>query len=299
MAPDTKAVKTSLVCAVLVALLATSCGEPRGRELARPQGPPAIRLEALQRHARELDRAIGVRPAGSRAELLAASYILRELQRAGYLVRLDFVPLTNLVRSSNVIALPRSGEKAQIAVAAPYDGRGGGAAVGVLLELARALASARPRHSVEFVALGAEKTRVKGGRLGSRRLAKVLIDAGKTASVVSIASDGRTGAALVARGDGAPELFAEARRLGIPIIAMVDTNCDPDQIDFVIPANDDAIRSVRLITAGIADAAIRGRTELESAHVDEEGFSDAIRDEDALAGAAEKDLDAGDDKGSL
>lgn len=216
MAPDTKAVKTSLVCALIVALLVTSCDEPGRRELARPQGPPAIRLQALQRHARELERTIGVRPAGSRAELLAASYILRELQRAGYLVRLDFVPLTNLVRSSNVVALPRSGAKAQIAVVAPYDGRGGGAAVGVLLELARALASARPRHSVEFVALGAEKTRVKGGRLGSRRLAKVLIDEGKTASVVMIASGDRSEAALVARGDGASELLAVARRLGIP-----------------------------------------------------------------------------------
>ena len=50
----------------------------------------------------------------------------------------------------------------------------------------------------------------------------------------------------------------EARRLKIPIIAVTDTNCDPDQIDFVIPANDDAIRSVRLITAGFADAAIEG-----------------------------------------
>jgi len=50
----------------------------------------------------------------------------------------------------------------------------------------------------------------------------------------------------------------EARRLKIPTIAITDTNCDPDQIDFVIPANDDAIRSVRLITAGIADAAIEG-----------------------------------------
>lgn len=56
----------------------------------------------------------------------------------------------------------------------------------------------------------------------------------------------------------------EAVRLGIPTIAMVDTNCDPTQIDFPIPANDDAIRSIRLITAGIADAAINGRTERES-----------------------------------
>jgi small subunit ribosomal protein S2 len=55
----------------------------------------------------------------------------------------------------------------------------------------------------------------------------------------------------------------EARRLRIPVIAMVDTNCDPDQVDLVIPANDDAIRSVRLITAGIADAAIQGAMRAE------------------------------------
>jgi small subunit ribosomal protein S2 len=63
--------------------------------------------------------------------------------------------------------------------------------------------------------------------------------------------------------------IAEAHRLGIPVIAMVDTNCDPDQIDYVIPANDDAIRSVRLIASRIADALIEGRTQLESTMADE------------------------------
>jgi len=61
----------------------------------------------------------------------------------------------------------------------------------------------------------------------------------------------------------------EARRLGIPIIAIVDTNCDPDEIDFVIPGNDDAIRSIRLLTAGIADAAIQGAMRAEIAHAEE------------------------------
>ena len=51
---------------------------------------------------------------------------------------------------------------------------------------------------------------------------------------------------------------AEADKLGIPIVAMVDTNCDPDPIDYVIPANDDAIRSIRLITHAIADAVLEG-----------------------------------------
>ena len=48
----------------------------------------------------------------------------------------------------------------------------------------------------------------------------------------------------------------EARILGIPIVGIVDTNCDPDDVDYIIPANDDAIRSIRLITAAIADAVI-------------------------------------------
>ena len=55
----------------------------------------------------------------------------------------------------------------------------------------------------------------------------------------------------------------EASRLGIPIVALVDTNCDPDVVDYVIPANDDAIRSVRLIMSRLSDAIIEGRTRLE------------------------------------
>jgi small subunit ribosomal protein S2 len=51
---------------------------------------------------------------------------------------------------------------------------------------------------------------------------------------------------------------AEANRLKIPVVAIVDTNCDPDDIDYVIPGNDDAIRSIRLITAKIADACLEG-----------------------------------------
>lgn len=51
----------------------------------------------------------------------------------------------------------------------------------------------------------------------------------------------------------------EARILGIPIVAIVDTNCDPDEIDYVIPGNDDAIRAIKLITSKIADAVLEGR----------------------------------------
>ena len=51
----------------------------------------------------------------------------------------------------------------------------------------------------------------------------------------------------------------EARKLGIPIVATVDTNCDPDEVDYPIPANDDAIRAVRLITSKMADAVLEGK----------------------------------------
>jgi small subunit ribosomal protein S2 len=51
---------------------------------------------------------------------------------------------------------------------------------------------------------------------------------------------------------------AEGRKLGIPVIAVVDSNCDPDKIDYIIPGNDDAIRSIRLISSIIADAVVEG-----------------------------------------
>ena len=53
--------------------------------------------------------------------------------------------------------------------------------------------------------------------------------------------------------------ISEARKLGIPIVAIVDTNCDPDEVDYVIPGNDDAIRSIRLISAAMANAVMEGR----------------------------------------
>ena len=60
---------------------------------------------------------------------------------------------------------------------------------------------------------------------------------------------------------------AEARKLNIPLVAMVDTNCDPDEIDYVIPSNDDAIRAVKLITSKMADALIESKQGEEEAAV--------------------------------
>ncbi len=63
---------------------------------------------------------------------------------------------------------------------------------------------------------------------------------------------------------------AEARKLGIPIIAIVDTNCDPDEIDHVIPGNDDAIRAVKLISGAMADAVLEGKQGMQGAAAEEE-----------------------------
>jgi len=54
--------------------------------------------------------------------------------------------------------------------------------------------------------------------------------------------------------------LAEAKRVGIPVIAIADTNCNPDDIDYPIPANDDAIRAIKLICSRIADSVIEGKT---------------------------------------
>jgi len=66
----------------------------------------------------------------------------------------------------------------------------------------------------------------------------------------------------------------EAKRLGIPVIAMVDTNCNPDNIDYVIPANDDAIRAILLITSKIADGVIEGQ-QMRGVVMEEEGVSES------------------------
>ena len=60
----------------------------------------------------------------------------------------------------------------------------------------------------------------------------------------------------------------EARKLNIPIVATVDTNCDPDEVDYVIPANDDAIRAVRLLASKMADAVLEGRQGQQTAEAE-------------------------------
>ena len=74
---------------------------------------------------------------------------------------------------------------------------------------------------------------------------------------------------------------SEARKLGIPSVGVVDTNCDPDEVDFIIPGNDDAIRAIRLFSSRIADAVIEGRQLYEKALQEEEPAEEVEPQEEA------------------
>ncbi len=68
----------------------------------------------------------------------------------------------------------------------------------------------------------------------------------------------------------------EAQKLNIPVVAMVDTNTDPDQVDVIIPSNDDAIRAVRLITSKMADAVVEGRQGEDDEAVQQEEVAEGV-----------------------
>jgi len=101
---------------------------------------------------------------------------------------------------------------------------------------------------------------------------------------------------------------AEARKLGIPVVAVVDTNCDPTVVDYVIPGNDDALRAIRLFTTKIADSAAEGvqmisdkafaqeyadvqQTEVAPEHVGEQGEAAPVAQEPAGTAVASADED--------
>lgn len=95
----------------------------------------------------------------------------------------------------------------------------------------------------------------------------------------------------------------EGRRLGIPIVAIVDTNCDPDAIDYLIPGNDDAIRAVKLLTSRIADACIEGKqryAEKEQAAVDKADESEVVeKDAQEKTGPVERKIISDGSKGPI
>src|SRR5436189_1226835 len=72
--------------------------------------------------------------------------------------------------------------------------------------------------------------------------------------------------------------ISEAKKLGIPTVAIVDTNCDPEDIDYVIPGNDDAIRTIRLVTSRLADAVIEGMHERQATFADGGVASEPIQE---------------------
>src|SRR6187401_737247 len=80
----------------------------------------------------------------------------------------------------------------------------------------------------------------------------------------------------------------EARKLKIPVIGVVDTNCDPDEVDYVVPGNDDALRAIRLFASRIADAIVSGRSIRESAQADEGPDGDS--DDRARRGRANRQM---------
>ena len=85
---------------------------------------------------------------------------------------------------------------------------------------------------------------------------------------------------------------AEARRLGIPVVAVVDTNCDPDEVDYVIPGNDDAIRAIRLFTQKIADAVLEGYNLAEEKFIGVEDKREPSADEPMPAEVASEPIQA-------
>ena len=81
--------------------------------------------------------------------------------------------------------------------------------------------------------------------------------------------------------------IAEARNLGIPVVAIVDTNCDPDEVDYPIPGNDDAIRAVKLITSKMADAVLEGK-QGEQMEAEAEEAAEVLTEAEAEVAAAEE-----------
>jgi hypothetical protein len=205
---------------VVLAVVGMACAAPSSSDGdgAVASGPPTVQLDLVDEHARQFDAEVPVRAAGSQEEFVAAGYITGHLQRAGYTVRLDEVPVGDLVVSSNIVALPPGEGDVEFAVVVPYGTGPGvppqGRDLGLFLELARALAVRAPAHHVEFVALGGEFAEGSGGNLGSRRYLKILQDDDEHPFVITPAIIDAAG--FSSPGPEGDELNAIAQRLGIP-----------------------------------------------------------------------------------
>lgn len=179
-------------------------------------------------HARQFDEQVPDRPAGSQEEQIASTYILGHLQQAGYVVRLEAIPVADLIRSTAVIALPPGGE-AEVVVAVPYDTGprsqlgDPGLTLGIFLELARAMAVAVPEHRVQFVALGAESGTADGGSLGSRRLINLLRDDDLEPSILTFRVFERANG-FAAGGAAARDLEDIAAEMKIPVTDALEVS---------------------------------------------------------------------------
>ena len=92
--------------------------------------------------------------------------------------------------------------------------------------------------------------------------------------------------------------ISEAKKLGIPTVAIVDTNCDPEDIDYVIPGNDDAIRTIRLVTSRLADAVIEGMHERQATFADGGVVSEPIQESITLYSGTDADVSVHDSSDS-
>jgi small subunit ribosomal protein S2 len=104
---------------------------------------------------------------------------------------------------------------------------------------------------------------------------------------------GQPGAVFIVDPKNEAIAVREARKLGIPIVAIVDTNCDPDDIDYIIPGNDDAIRAIRLITSRISEACMDGKERLKER---EQAEADKQAPEEAVISDSSADLKPGERK---
>ncbi len=180
--------KPLAVTGLLVALSVSACTASGGRDTATPpvpQGPSDIQAEVVERHARQFDEDVPERPAGSQEEFAASAYLIAHLQQAGYVARLEPVPVADLVRSTDVIAVPPGTQDPVAVVAIGYDtgaDDGGdnshGPALGLFLELARASLVADPDSSIWFAALGAQQVPGEGAFSGSKVLLRYLTEEG-------------------------------------------------------------------------------------------------------------------------
>ena len=170
-------------------------------------------MDVINRHAAEFADEVPRRPAGSQQEQIAATYILGHLQQAGYPARLDGVPVGDLVRSTNVIAVPRGGADPRYLVAVAYDTPEdesvSAVSIGVFLEVARALSVVGGDRPVEFVALGAEFAEPSEGHLGSRAMARLLTGDGFEPQIIYLSPE-LSGDALSAQGPLSEDLQAGA-----------------------------------------------------------------------------------------